>query len=110
MATKKVSGVKEAFTKSQTLSYLSEYTGLTKKECASVLEGLSSVIEKHLNPRSVGEYTIPGLMKIRRIKKPATKARKGINPFSGETMMFKAKPARNVLKIRSLKKLKEMVD
>jgi nucleoid DNA-binding protein len=110
MAIKKLTAVKEAFTKSETLSYLAEYTGLTKKECASVLEGLSNAIEKHLSPRSIGEFTVPGLMKIRRVKKPATKARKGINPFNGETMMFKAKPARNVLKIRSLKKLKEMVN
>lgn len=110
MASKKLSAVKEAWTKSETLAYLAEYTGLTKKECSGVLEGLSNAIEKHLSPRSIGEFTIPGLMKIRRIKKPATKARKGINPFNGEPMVFKAKPARNVLKIRSLKKLKEMVN
>lgn len=107
---KKLSAVKEAYTKSETLAYLADYTGLTKKECASVLEGLSNVIASSLSPRSVGEVTLPGLLKIRRIKKPATKARKGINPFTGETMMFKAKPARNVLKFRALKKLKEMVN
>ncbi|MBX9587062.1 MAG: HU family DNA-binding protein [Gammaproteobacteria bacterium] len=110
MASKKLSAVKEAYTKSETLAYLADFTGLTKKECASVLEGLSNVIAKSLSPRAIGEFTVPGLMKIRRIKKPATKARKGINPFTGESMMFKAKPARNVLKFRALKKLKEMVN
>ncbi len=99
-----------AYTKSETLNFLAETTGLTKKECSSVLEALSEVIEKHLKGRGVGEYTIPGLLKIRRIKKPATKARKGINPFTGEETMFKAKPARNVIKVRALKKLKDMVE
>jgi nucleoid DNA-binding protein len=54
-------------------------------------------------------FTVPGLMKITVQKKPATKARKGTNPFTGEAMMFKAKPARKVVKVRALKKLKEMV-
>ncbi len=109
MAAKQATPAKNAFTKSETLSYISDETGLTKKECSSVLEALSKITEIALSKRGVGEFTIPGLLKIRRIKKPATKARKGINPFTGEETMFQAKPARNVIKIRALKKLKDMV-
>ena len=54
-------------------------------------------------------YTVPGLMKIKVVRKPATKARKGVNPFTGEAMTFKAKPARNVVKVLPLKALKDMV-
>lgn len=99
-----------AYTKSEILSYISEETGLTKKECSTVLEALSNVIHQQLKSRGPGQAIIPGLLKIKRVKKPATKARKGINPFTGEETMFKAKPARNVIKIRPLKKLKEMVE
>jgi nucleoid DNA-binding protein len=55
----------------------------------------------------VGEFTIPGVMKITTVKKPARKARKGINPFTGEETVFKAKPASTAVKVRPLKKLKE---
>ena len=62
----------------------------------------------HLRKAGPGEFTVPGLMKCKVQHKPATKARKGINPFTGEEVMFKAKPARSVVKIRPLKRLKEM--
>ena len=67
-------------------------------------------MESHLKKGAPGEFTVPGLMKCKVIRKPATKARKGINPFTGEEVMFKAKPARNVIKVRPLKALKEMVN
>ena len=70
--------------------------------------GLSDVIELHLKKKGPGEFTLPGIAKFRVIHKPATKARQGVNPFTGEQMMFAAKPARNVVKIRALKKLKDM--
>jgi len=110
MATKKSSAVNKAFTKSELFSYISEATGLAKRDISDVFEALGDAIQTHIKPKSIGSFTIPGLMKLVVKRKPATKARKGVNPFTGEEMTFKAKPARNVLKIRLLKKLKEMVD
>jgi nucleoid DNA-binding protein len=105
--TKKLSAATDSFTKTQLLQYLAESTDLSKKDCGSVLEALSDAIAKHITKRGVGKFTIPGICKIVTVRKPATKARKGINPFTGEETMFKAKPARTVVKIRPLKKLKE---
>lgn len=96
-------------TKSDILGVLAETTGLSKKEVSGVFASLSDLISKDVGKKGCGLFTVPGLMKIRVINKPATKARKGINPFTGEETMFKAKPARNVVKIRPLKALKDMV-
>ncbi|NVK20983.1 MAG: HU family DNA-binding protein [Kangiellaceae bacterium] len=106
---RKISAVKEKFTKTQILNEISAQTGLTKKDVAAVLDELGVVIERHVKKRSVGEFTLPGLLKISTVKKPAVKARKGINPFTGEETMFKAKPASVAVKVRPLKKLKDMV-
>jgi len=105
MATKTA---KKASTKSQIYTYLADETGFTKKEIGSVFDALAKMIQKDLK-RGPGVFTIPGLCKIKVVRKPATKARKGINPFTGEEMIFKAKPARNVVKILALKGLKDMV-
>lgn len=96
-------------TKSEILGQISEDTGLTRKEVASVFESLNEVIKKNMGRRGPGVFTIPGLVKVKKVNKPATKARKGINPFTGEETTFKAKPARNVVKAVCLKGLKEMV-
>jgi hypothetical protein len=72
-----------------------------------VLAELETLIERSIKKRAVGEFTLPGLMKITTVKKPAVKARKGINPFTGEETMFKAKPASVAVKVRPLKKMKE---
>ena len=101
---------KEAVTKSELLNIIAEETDLAKKKVSEVLETLSEVIGAHLNKRAVGHFTVPGLMKIKVKKKPATKARKGTNPFTGEEMMFKAKPASRGVKILPLKKLKEKAE
>jgi nucleoid DNA-binding protein len=106
---KKITQVNKAFTKSQIASYLSASACLTKKQAVEVIDALGGLIELHLNKRGPGEFTWPSLIKFRIIKKAATKARQGVNPFTGETMMFAAKPARNIVKIRALKKLKEVV-
>ena len=105
----RASAITEAYTKTQILTEVAEATGLSKKDVSGVLEALSSVIERHIKKRGAGKFTMPGLFKIVTIRKPATKARKGINPFTGEEAIFKAKPARTVVKIRPLKKLKDMV-
>jgi len=98
------------FTKTQIINQIAEDNDLSKKEVNGVLESLSEIIQLHINKRSVGEFVLPGLMKIQTVKKPATKARKGINPFTKEEMMFKAKPASTTVKVRALKKLKEMAN
>jgi nucleoid DNA-binding protein len=96
-------------TKSEILAAIADDTELSKKEVSAVLESLSNLIGKNIGSRGPGYFNLPGLMKIKVNKKPAVKARKGINPFTGEEMMFKAKPARKVVKIAPLKSLKEMV-
>jgi nucleoid DNA-binding protein len=97
------------FNKTQILEHISASTGVSKKEVSAVLNGLADVIELHVNKKSVGEFVLPGILKISTVKKPASKARKGINPFTKEEVMFKAKPASTVVKVRPLKKLKDWV-
>ena len=100
---------KKPKTKSEILKTLAENTGLTKKEVVSVFDEMAVMIKKDLKKSGPGVFTIPGMSKIKVVRKPATKARKGTNPFTGEEMMFKAKPARNVVKLSALKALKDMV-
>ena len=95
-------------TKTETYSLLAEASGLAKKDIATVFDALSGLIGQDLK-KGPGMFTLPGLMKIRVVHKPAVKARKGTNPFTGEEMMFKAKPAHNVVKVRPLKALKDKV-
>ena len=111
MAVKKkaASAVKKPPTKSEILNSIAEETELTRKQVASVFTALDGLIAKELKPRGSGLFNMVGLCKIKVVKKPATKARKGINPFTGEETMFKAKPASIAVKIRPLKKLKDMV-
>lgn len=94
-------------TKSEVLMRISADTQLTRKQVGSVFESLNGVMRKSL--RSNGLFTVPGLLKLKVVKKPATKARKGINPFTGEPTTFKAKPASKKVKAMPLKNLKEMV-
>ncbi len=96
-------------TKSEIVSGIADTTGLTKKDVGSVFEAMADQVKKSLGKRGSGAYTVPGLMKLVVQRKPATKARKGINPFTREETVFKAKPACNVVKIRPLKNLKDMV-
>jgi nucleoid DNA-binding protein len=105
---RKITAVKKPMTKSAIIGEIAENTQLSKKQIASVFDELGILIERHIKKRSPGQFTLPGLMKIKVKRKPATKARKGINPFTGEETVFKAKPARKVVKIRPLKKVKEM--
>ena len=97
-----------ARTKSEIVSQLAEQAGVARKDVNTVLEGLASMIGQDVKKGGPQTFNMPGLFKITVQKKPATKARKGINPFTGEETMFKAKPARNVVKIRPLKGLKDM--
>ncbi len=110
-AKKKVAAkaVKKPTTKAETFTYIADKTGLTKKDVGAVFEALTALIKRDIKRSGPGVYTVPGLMKIKVVRKPATKARKGVNPFTGEPMTFKAKPARNVVKVLPLKGLKDMV-
>lgn len=99
--------IKEKMTKSQVLNAIAESTELSRSQVAAVLDGLESLMERSVAKRGIGEFTVPGLMKVMTVKKPAVKARKGINPFTGEETMFKAKPASIAVKVRPLKKLKD---
>jgi len=110
MAAKRKSAktAKRATTKSEALGFIADKTGLTKKDVGSVFDALHTLVKRDLK-RGPGVFTMPGLMKIKVVRKPATKARPGINPFTGEEIMIKAKPARNVVKVTPLKSLKEMV-
>jgi len=100
---------KKAPTKTEILNSLAEQTELSKKEVGAVLDALAGDIGKALGKRGAGMFSIPGLCKFTIQRKPATKARPGKNPFTGEDIIIKAKPARNVVKIRPLKALKDQV-
>ncbi len=96
-------------TKSEILAHIAEETELSKGDVAAVMDSLADLIGRNIGPRGSGIFNMPGLFKVKRITKKATKARLGTNPFTGEEMMFKAKPARKVVKLLPLKNLKEMV-
>ena len=92
-------------TKSQLIEQISTTTELAKKDVKGVLETLATVGYKELKKN--GMFVVPGFAKFVVIKKPATKARKGTNPFTGEPMTFKAKPARKIVRARPVKAAKE---
>lgn len=102
-------GSNKARTKSQIFGEIAQATDLSRKQVAAVFDTMGGLIKKDLGNRGPGIFTVPGLMKIKRIHKPAVKARMGVNPFTGQEQMFKAKPARNVVKVLALKGLKDMV-
>ncbi|HVE44026.1 MAG TPA: HU family DNA-binding protein [Gammaproteobacteria bacterium] len=109
LATKKLPSIKDPLSKKGVIDAIVSTTGLSKKDVTNTLICLNDVIEKHIKSGGPGTFTMPGLLKIMVKKKPARPARKGINPFTGEEVTFKAKPACKVVKIKPLKKLKEMV-
>ena len=95
-------------TKSEVVAQLCKDTDLSRKQVAAVFESLNGIIKKSL--RGAGMFTMPGLLKMKVVKKPATKARQGINPFTKEKMMFKAKPASKKVRVLPLKSLKALVN
>ncbi len=88
---------------------IAEQTQLSRKQVAAVFETMGKILSVDLGKSGPGICNVAGLMKVTVVRKPATKARKGINPFTKQEVMFKAKPARNVIKVRPLKTLKSMV-
>ncbi len=107
----KTTAIKDKYTKSAILAELAETTELSKKQVSSVLDELASLIERHVKKGGAGEFTLPGLLKIKTVKKPPQPARKGVpNPFRpGEVMDIAAKPASTKIKVLPLKGLKEFV-
>jgi len=103
-----VKSIKDPFTKTMLYSTIAERTDLKKKDIVAVFDELANIINGHIKRNAAGVFTVPGLMKVKVVRKPATRARKGINPFTGEPTIFKAKPARNVVKVQPLKALKDM--
>jgi nucleoid DNA-binding protein len=95
--------------KSEVMGVLADHAGISKKEVSAVFDAMGQMIAADLGKGAAGTFNVPGLMKVTVQRKPATKARKGINPFTKEEVVFKAKPARNVVKVRPLKALKDMV-
>lgn len=95
-------------TKSEIVAQITKDTDLSRKQVAAVFESLNGIIKKSL--RSGGLFTLPGLLKLKVVKKPATKAREGINPFTKEKMVFKAKPASKKVRVLPLKSLKAFVN
>ena len=106
---KKTSPIAAAMTKSQLMTSIAESTKLPKKSVAAVVESLCEHIVRHLKPKGAGKFTLPGTAKFTGVNKPARKARKGVNPFTGEEIMIKAKPASRGVRIRPLKALKDQV-
>ena len=93
--------------KSQVIEKIATTTELSKRDVKNVLDSLVDVGHKEL--KKAGVFLVPGFAKFVVVKKPATNARKGTNPFTGEEMMFKAKPARKIVRARPVKAAKDAV-
>lgn len=106
---KKTTAITAKYTKTAILAEIAQNTELSRKQVDAVLSELGDLIERHIKKRGVGEFTLPGLLKIKAVKRPAQPARKGVpNPFKpGETMDIPKKPASTRVKVLPLKKLKE---
>ena len=100
---------KKPLTKTEIIAHLAEATELSKDQVNGLLAELAKLIGQNLQSEGPGVFTMPGLLKISIVRKPATPERKGINPFTKEETVFKAKPAKNVVKVAALKGLKDMV-
>jgi nucleoid DNA-binding protein len=104
----KAKATKGAPTKGQMFATIADQTELSKRQVSAVFEALNGIVTKSL--KSNGVVTLPGLAKLKVVKKPATKAREGTNPFTGEKMIFKAKPASKKVRILPVKALKDSVN
>ena len=95
--------------KSQFVSVLAEKSGLDKKQAAAALDTINALVAQQLGKQGPGEVLIPGLLKLSVVEKPATPKHEGVNPFTKEPMTYKAKPARKVIRVRTLKALKDAI-
>jgi len=95
--------------KTEVVSALAEGTGLSKQQVNDFFEELTSLIAKNLGEGGPGVFNIPGMMKVKVVRKEAKPEREGLDPFTKEKRIFKAQPAKNVVKVSALKKLKDAV-
>lgn len=100
---------KKPMTKTEMIAALADSTGLTKQQVVSLFDELATLIKKELGEEGAGIFNISNLLKIKVVRKPATPERRGINPFTKEETVFKAKPATNAVKLVPLRGLKELV-
>jgi nucleoid DNA-binding protein len=105
----KVAASAKARTKGGFFQTIADHVGIHRRDVAGVFHVMGSMIKSDLSKAGSGVFTVPGLLRITAKRKPATKARPGINPFTKEPITIKAKPARNVVRVRPLRSLKEMV-
>lgn len=105
----KISPASKIRTKGEIYNAISGHTGLPRKQVVAVFAGLEALLTVDLSKKGPGVVQVPGLMKVMVKRLPATRAREGINPFTKEKTIFKAKPARNVVKVRPMRGLKKMV-
>lgn len=96
-------------TKSQVIAEIADLAEVDKKSVNKVFDGLAELIKKQLGGRGPGEFVIPGLLKLRTVKKPATKDRPGVNPFTKQPMTIKGKPASKKIRATALKSLKDLI-
>jgi nucleoid DNA-binding protein len=99
--------IKEALNKSSLVNHIAETSGVEPKSVKAVIAALEGTMVASINKKGAGSFVLPGLLKVTAVAVPAKKARKGINPFTKEETIFKAKPASVKLKVRPLKKLKD---
>ena len=105
----KAGAASKARSKGEVFRTIGDLVGVHRRDVAAVFAGLGALIKADLGKGGSGAFKVPGLMRVTVKRKPATKARMGINPFTKEQVMLKAKPARNVVRVRPLAGLKEMV-
>ena len=106
---KAAKAISEKMSKTGILNELAERTELSRKQVITVLDELEALIERHINKKGVGEFTLPGLLKIRRVQRAKSAARMGRNPATGEAIKIPAKPASTRVRVGALKRLKAMV-
>src|SRR5262245_25608948 len=105
----KTCGEVRPMTKSAVVQHLAEATKLSKKQVSEVFDELTTLIKAQLGKKGPGVFTIPGLLKLKRVHKAGTPARQGIHPFTKQPTTFKAKPARNTVRARALKNLNDLI-
>lgn len=101
--------IEKPFSKAEVINFMTEMAGIVKKQTIAIMDALSHIVDAHLSKKGPGAFMFPGVAKFRVVKKPATKARKGKNPFTGKEMTFAAKSSCNTVKAKPLKKLKDLV-
>ena len=109
MVDKKPASAPKKLTKAQVVTELATDTALDKKAVARLLDALASLAQKQLGAKGPGEFVIPGLVKLKAVKKPATKDRQGINPFTKQPMLIQGKPASKKIRASAVKALKDLV-